>query len=61
MARTQAADYEDQRDAILDCAADAFSKAGYAACSMSEIARLSGASKARLYHYYASKEAILAR
>ena len=59
MARTQAADYEAQRAAILDHAAEAFAAAGYAACTMADIARVSGASKARLYHYYASKEAIL--
>ena len=59
MARTQAADYEAQRAAILDHAAEVFAAAGYAACTMAEVARVSGASKARLYHYYASKEAIL--
>ena len=59
MARTQAADYESQRLNILEAAAEAFSEAGYAACSMAGIAAGSGASKARLYHYYASKEAIL--
>ena len=59
MARTQAADYESQRAAILENAAEAFAEAGYAACSMTDIAKKSGASKARLYHYYESKEAIL--
>lgn len=59
MARTQAADYEAQRLAILDHAAEAFAESGYAACTMADVARRSGASKARLYHYYESKEAIL--
>lgn len=59
MARTQAADYEAQRAAILDFAAESFAERGYAACSMSDIAAKSGASKARLYHYYESKEAML--
>lgn len=59
MARTQAADYESQRAAILENAAEAFAASGYAACSMTDIAKKSGASKARLYHYYESKEAIL--
>ena len=59
MARTQATDYQAQRAAILDHAAEAFAAAGYAACTMADVARVSGASKARLYHYYASKEAIL--
>ena len=58
MARTQAADYESQRAAILENAAEAFAEAGYAACSMTDIARKSGASKARLYHYYESKEGL---
>ena len=59
MARTQAADYESQRLAILENAAETFAEAGYAACSMTDIAKKSGASKARLYHYYESKDAIL--
>ena len=59
MARTQSADYESQRSKILESAAEAFAEAGYAACSMSDVARMGGASKARLYHYYESKEAIL--
>ena len=59
MARTQAADYESQRLRILENAAEAFAEAGYAACSMTDVAKKSGASKARLYHYYESKEAIL--
>ena len=59
MARTQAADYESQRLRILENAAEAFAEAGYAACSMTDVAKRSGASKARLYHYYESKEAIL--
>ncbi|MBL8384818.1 MAG: TetR family transcriptional regulator [Burkholderiales bacterium] len=59
MARTQAADYESQRMAILEHAAEAFAASGYAACTMADVAAKSGASKARLYHYYASKEAIL--
>jgi AcrR family transcriptional regulator len=59
LARTQAADYESQRLRILENAAEAFAEAGYAACSMTDVAKKSGASKARLYHYYESKEAIL--
>jgi AcrR family transcriptional regulator len=59
MARTKAADYEQQRDAILDAAAEVFAKNGFAASSMALLGRACGASKARLYHYYESKEAIL--
>ena len=39
MARTQSADYESQRAAILENAAEAFAQAGYAACSMTDIAK----------------------
>jgi AcrR family transcriptional regulator len=59
MARTQAADYEQQREAILDAAAGIFAKYGFAGSSMAMLGEASGASKARLYHYYPGKEAIL--
>jgi AcrR family transcriptional regulator len=59
MARTKAADYEQQRDAILDAAAEVFAKNGFPASSMAMLGRACGASKARLYHYYESKHAIL--
>ena len=59
MARTQAPDYEQQREAILEAAARTFAKNGFAASSMKMLGTASGASKARLYHYYASKDAIL--
>jgi len=59
MARTQAADYEQQRDAILDAAAGIFAKYGFAGSSMAMLGAACGASKARLYHYYPGKEAIL--
>lgn len=59
MARTKAADYEQQRDAILDAAAVIFAKYGFAGSSMAMLGDICGASKARLYHYYPSKEAIL--
>src|SRR5271167_2485217 len=59
MARTKAADYEQQRDAILEAAAGVFAKFGFAASSMAMLGEACGASKARLYHYYPGKEAIL--
>jgi AcrR family transcriptional regulator len=59
MARTKAADYEQQREAILDAAATVFAQNGFAASSMALLGAASGASKARLYHYYASKDTIL--
>jgi AcrR family transcriptional regulator len=59
VARTQAADYEQQREAILDAAAETFAKYGFAGSSMAMVSAANGASKARLYHYYSSKDAIL--
>ena len=59
MARPIAANHADQRRAILDAAATVFAQSSYPAASMAQVAAASGASKARLYHYYESKEAIL--
>lgn len=58
MARPRAADYDDKRDAILVGAARALAEQGHRA-SMSDIARGCGVSKALLYHYYESKEALI--
>ncbi len=59
MARPKSAEHELKRDAILDRAAQCFAQRGYSAASMAEIAAACGASKARLYHYYGAKDAIL--
>lgn len=59
MARTQASDHHLQRDEILERAATAFACHSYPGTSMSALAQACGTSKARLYHYYPSKEAIL--
>ncbi|MEY2954309.1 MAG: hypothetical protein RLZZ401_2396 [Pseudomonadota bacterium] len=59
MARPKSATHELKRDAILDVAAQCFADRGYNAASMNEIATACGTSKARLYHYYTAKEAIL--
>ena len=59
MARPKSASHDIKRDAILDIAAQCFADRSYPAASMSEIATACGTSKARLYHYYDSKEAIL--
>ncbi|RYX89759.1 MAG: TetR/AcrR family transcriptional regulator [Comamonadaceae bacterium] len=59
MARPKSATHELKRDAILDTAALCFAEKSYPAASMNDIATACGASKARLYHYYDSKEAIL--
>jgi AcrR family transcriptional regulator len=59
MARPKSATHDIKRDAILDIAAHCFAVRSYPAASMNEIATACGTSKARLYHYYESKEAIL--
>ena len=60
MARRQAADYEEKRGAIVDEAARLFAAKGFAGASLSELADACGMSKSLFYHYYPSKEAILA-
>jgi AcrR family transcriptional regulator len=59
MARPKSATHDIKRDAILDIAAQCFADRSYPAASMNEIATACGTSKARLYHNYDSKEAIL--
>jgi AcrR family transcriptional regulator len=59
MSRPRAADYENSRDAILLKAVKAFARVGYPSASMAELALACGTSKAGLYHYYPSKEALL--
>jgi len=59
MARPKSSQHELKRDEILDVAAQCFAQRSYPAASMNDIAAACGASKARLYHYYESKEAIL--
>ncbi|MEM9169489.1 MAG: TetR/AcrR family transcriptional regulator [Pseudomonadota bacterium] len=59
MARTQAVDYERKRDAITAQAARLFAERGFAGASISELAEACSVSKSLVYHYYASKEAIL--
>ncbi len=59
MARPQSADHHLKRDSILDAAAQCFADQSYSATSMATVAAKVGASKARIYHYYDSKEALL--
>lgn len=59
MARPRSANHDLKRDAILDTAAQCFAERSFAAASMNDIASACGTSKARLYHYYESKDAIL--
>jgi AcrR family transcriptional regulator len=59
MARPKSSEHDLKRDEILDLAAQCFAERSYAAASMNDIAAAGGTSKARIYHYYESKEAIL--
>lgn len=59
MARTQAADYDDRRDRILDAAAALYAEAGFHGCSIADLAAACGMSKSLLYHYFSSKDDIL--
>lgn len=60
MARPRAIDYDDKRHAILARSAELFAERGYARTSMMEIGEACGISKALFYHYYTSKEQLLA-
>ncbi len=59
MARPKSATHDLKREQILDVAARCFARQSFPAASMNDIAAACGTSKARLYHYYESKEAIL--
>lgn len=59
MARTIAKDHEEKRAQILKSAAKVFAEAGYDRASMTQLARDCGISKANIYHYYDSKDAVL--
>ncbi|MGG7644918.1 TetR/AcrR family transcriptional regulator [Rhodovulum sp. YNF3179] len=59
MARTIAKDHDEKRGQILAAAARVFAEQGYDRASMSLLARECGISKANIYHYYDSKEALL--
>ncbi len=59
MARTIAKDHDDKRAHILKTAARIFAEMGYARASMAQVAAACGISKANIYHYYGSKDALL--
>lgn len=59
MARTQAAEYEQRRDAIVEQAARLFARQGFRGTSVSDLARACETSKGLVYHYFPSKEDIL--
>jgi AcrR family transcriptional regulator len=59
MARTRSAEYEDKQQSILDGAARLFAERGFSKTTIEALARSLNASKAWIYHYYDSKEAVL--
>jgi len=59
MARTRANDYDRKRQGILSRSAALFAQHGYTGTSITMIAEACGVSKALMYHYYSSKDAVL--
>lgn len=59
MARTIAKDHGEKRAQILKSAAKVFAEQGFDRASMAMLARECGISKANIYHYYDSKDALL--
>ncbi|MEM7320692.1 MAG: TetR/AcrR family transcriptional regulator, partial [Pseudomonadota bacterium] len=54
-----AKDYDEKRKQILKSAARVFAREGFDRASMTQLAKECGISKANIYHYYNSKDAIL--
>jgi AcrR family transcriptional regulator len=59
LARPQAPDYADRREAMLGSAAALYATHGFLGASIADLAHASGVSKSLLYHYFGSKEDIL--
>lgn len=59
MARPLAKDHHAKRNHILKTAARVFAEVGFARASMAQVAGECGVSKATIYHYYGSKDALL--
>ncbi len=59
MARTQAREYEQRREAIVQHAARLFASTGFRGASVADLATACDTSKSLIYHYYPSKEDIL--
>jgi AcrR family transcriptional regulator len=59
MARTQAEDYEQRREAIRDQAAKLYAAKGFLGASITDLAEACKMSKSLIYHYYDSKQEIL--
>lgn len=59
MARTQSADYDQRREAIVAMAAQLFAIRGFTGSSVADLAAACNISKSLVYHYFPSKEDIL--
>ncbi|WP_439813963.1 TetR/AcrR family transcriptional regulator [Zavarzinia sp. CC-PAN008] len=59
MARTQAADYGQRLEAIVEAAAGLFASRGFLGTSVADLSAACGMSKSLIYHYYGAKEDIL--
>lgn len=59
MARTQSENYPEIRRGILDRSAALFARRGYPNTTIADLAAANGISRGLLYHYFASKEALL--
>jgi AcrR family transcriptional regulator len=59
LARTIAKDHDEKRALIRKAAAKVFAEQGFDRASMSLLAKEAGISKANIYHYYGSKDALL--
>ncbi|PQV53790.1 TetR family transcriptional regulator [Defluviimonas denitrificans] len=59
MARTRATDFDEKRRGLLEHAATVFAEQGMEKASMAQIAAHGQVSKALLYHYYPSKDALI--
>ena len=59
MARTQAAEYDERKQGIVETAAALFAERGFNGASVADIAQRGKISKSLIYHYYESKEDIL--
>jgi AcrR family transcriptional regulator len=59
MPRVRADDYDTKYQAILDAAAALFAKVGYPSAKLQDVAKLCGATKSMLYHYFPTKVDLL--
>ena len=59
MSRVRAGDYDTKYNAILDSAAALFAEVGYPSAKLQDIARVCGATKSMLYHYFPTKDDLL--